>query len=85
MIQTSALPQSAGGPDTSLDVQGRMDAFFGIVDLCREIGISALVSQGIPPAQAETEWRRLRYEAFLKRERPPFSRRFPTAGIWKSR
>jgi hypothetical protein len=28
-------------------VQARMDSFFGIVDLCREIQIGALESQGL--------------------------------------
>ena len=67
-----------------LDVQTRMDAFFGIVDLCRKIQISALQSQGLTEAAADQEWRRLRYQAFLRRDDPPFHRRFPDAGIWRS-
>lgn len=73
------------GNTEPIDIQDRMESFFGIVDLCRGIQIGALESQGRTRAQAEEEWRRLRYEAFLRRDRPPFSRRFPKAGIWRSR
>jgi hypothetical protein len=62
-----------------------MNAFFGVVDMCREIALSALVSQGMTHEEAEAECRRLQHNAFLKRERPSFSRRFPNAGLWKSR
>jgi hypothetical protein len=68
-----------------LDIQDRTDAFFGVVELCQEVSISALISKGWTREQAVAEWHRLRYEAFLKRERPPFSRRFPKAGLWKDR
>ena len=79
MIQTDKAA------DALIDVQARMDAFFGIVDMCREVGISALISRGMSREQAEGEWRCLRHDAFLKRERPPSSRRFPKAGLWKPR
>lgn len=61
-----------------------MDAFFGIVDLCRKIQISALHAQGLSDVAAEKEWSRLRLQAFLRRDDPPFHRRFPKAGIWSS-
>jgi hypothetical protein len=82
MIQSAKAPGTPGSP---INIQDRMDAFFGVVDMCREIALSAMVSQGRTRDQAEAEWRRLRHEAFLQRERPPFSRRFPNAGLWKSR
>jgi len=68
-----------------IDIQMQADRFFGIVDMCREIGVSALQSQGLAREAAEAEWLRQRYQAFLNRDRPPFSRRFPKAGIWSSR
>lgn len=77
--------QTAKTPEVPIDVQDRMDAFFGVVDMCREIALSAMISQGMTREKAQAEWRRLRHEAFLKRERPRFSRRFPKAGLWTSR
>jgi hypothetical protein len=82
----SRIDPVSESPDGSpIDVQARMDSFFGIVDLCREVQIGALESRGMSRSQAEAEWRRLRREAFINRDRPPFSRRFPKAGIWRSR
>jgi hypothetical protein len=72
-------------PPTAIDIQARADALFGITYLCHEIALSTLVSEGLSREEAEAEWRRRRYEAFLKRERRPFSSRFPGAGVWSSR
>jgi len=82
MIQPAKTP---GSPEVPLDIQQRTDAFFGVVDLCREVALSAMRSQGLTAEQADAEWRRLRHVGFLNRERPPFSRRFPNAGLWTSR
>lgn len=85
VLTSAARPPYADGVADSIDIQARVDRFFGVVDMCREIGISALQTQGLSLEAAEAEWRRRRYQAFLNRDRPPFSRRFPNAGIWSSR
>jgi hypothetical protein len=66
-----------------VDIRAEMEAFFGILELCHLAGIGGLMADGLSREEARREWARRQKEDFLLRERPPFSRRFPEAGLWR--
>ena len=76
--KTSARSRS-GKP---LDITAEMDAYFGLVEVGRELAIQGLMHDGLSRFRAEKEWARLQRREFARREEPPFSRHFPKARIW---
>jgi len=65
-----------------IDITREMEAYFGLVEIGRELGIQGLMHDGLSRSEAERKWARRQREAFLRREDPPFSGRFPEAGLW---
>lgn len=65
------------------DLNEEMSSFFGVLELCYQAGIGGLMADGLSRDQAEREWARLQMKDFLEKERLPFSRHFPKAGIWR--
>lgn len=70
------------GSGKPLDITAEMDAYFGLVEIGRELAIQGLMHDGLSRSRAEKEWARLQRRDFARREEPPFSRRFPKARIW---
>ena len=65
-----------------IDISNEMEAYFGLVQIGRELAIQGLIHDGLSRARAEKEWARLERAEFARRENPPFSQRFPKARIW---
>lgn len=65
-----------------IDISSRMEEYFGLVRIGRELAVQGLMHDGLSRARAEKEWERLERAQFARRENPPFSRRFPKAKIW---
>lgn len=70
------------GRGSPLDITAEMDAYFGLVEIGRELAIQGLMHDGLSRDQAQSEWARLERVQFARREDPPFSARFPAAGLW---
>jgi hypothetical protein len=66
----------------AIDISSPMEEYFGLVRIGRELAIQGLMHEGLSRARAEKEWARLERRQFARREKPPFSRRFPKARIW---
>ena len=66
-----------------IDITPQMNEYFGLVEIGRELAIQGLMHDGLTREQAERERARTLREEFERRERPPFSLRFPQAGIWR--
>ena len=52
-------------PD-AVNIQERMDAFFGILELCHQAGIGGLMADGLSREEAEREWARRRREDYVR-------------------
>jgi hypothetical protein len=70
------------GTHPPIDITGAMEAYFGLVEIGREFAVQGLMLDGLSRTDAEREWGRLQRDQFARREDPPFSARFPEAGIW---
>ncbi|HXX93638.1 MAG TPA: hypothetical protein VEN81_08385 [Planctomycetota bacterium] len=66
-----------------IDIRAQMESFFGVLELCHQAGIGGLMADGLSREEAEREWASRQKEDFRRRERPPFSRHFPEAGLWR--
>ena len=56
------------GPD-AVNIQERMDAFFGILELCHQAGIGGLMADGLSREEAKREWARLQREDYVREVR----------------
>lgn len=78
-------PESTTHPAFSpqpIDITAAMDAYFGIVEIGRELSIQGLMFDGLPRGEAEKELARRELKRFKHREDAPFSTRFQKARIW---
>lgn len=73
-------PRDRPGP---IDITEEMETCFGLVEIGREFALQGLMHDGLDRCNAERELERVERRAFARREEPAFSRRFPTAGIWR--
>jgi len=65
-----------------IDITAAMDAYFGVVEIGRELSTQGLMYDGLTRPEAEKELARRELDRFRRREAPPFSARFPRARIW---
>jgi hypothetical protein len=75
-------PPDASRRAPPADITAAMDAYFGLVEIGRELRLQGLMHDGLSRAEAERKLEQERRVDFARREEPPFSRRFPQAGLW---